>query len=312
MERDANYALVGVISLAVVVGLIAFVVWLAGFQFNRQYDEYDIAFIGPIRGLSTGGEVHFNGIRVGEITDISLDQKNPNRVIARARLRAGVPVRADSVAQLEPQGITGVNFVQVTAGTPKAPLLLSTVEPNQVPVIRSQRSAFSDLLEGGGTVLQRAVTALDQVNKVLSDQNIQKLSGTLDNVEAITADLRQRKALLDQAQATLASIERTADSATRLANSSNSLVNGDARRTLANLADAATEIKTTAASARASITRLEEPAMQFATTGLPELTEAVTSLRQTSESLNALVGEARQSPKSLVMKPAPKEIEVEP
>jgi len=150
------------------------------------------------------------------------------------------------------------------------------------------------------------------VNKVLSDQNVQKLSGTLDNVEAITADLRQRKALLDHADQTVQSIERTADSITRLANSSNTLVNTDARRTLANLADTAAELKTTAQSARATITRLEEPTMEFATTGLPQLTEAVTSLRQTSESLNALVGEARQSPKSLVMKPAPKEIEVQP
>ncbi|HEX8233423.1 MAG TPA: MlaD family protein [Caulobacteraceae bacterium] len=312
MERDANYALVGALSLAILVGLVAFIVWLAGFSFNRKYDVYDIAFIGPVRGLSQGGEVHFNGIRVGEISDISLDPKDPNRVLARARLRAGVPVRTDSYAQLEPQGITGVNFVQITAGTPARPLLMSTVKDGQIPVIRSQKSALSDLLEGGGTVLQRTVQALDQINKVLSDRNIQTLGSTLDNVQDVTAELRRRKALLDHADETIRSIERTADSITRLANSSNTLVNTDAKRTLANLADTAAELKTTAQSARATITRLEEPTLEFATTGLPQLTEAVTSLRQTSESLNALVGEARQSPKSLVMKPSPKEIEVEP
>lgn len=317
MERDANYALVGVISVAIFVGLVAFVVWLAGFSFNRQYDIYDIAFVGPVRGLSTGGEVHFSGIRVGEISDISLDPKDPNRVIARARLRAGVPVREDSFAQLEAQGITGVNFVQITAGAtvdgkPAKRLLLETVKDGQIPVIRSQKSALSDLLEGGGTVLQRTVEALDQIKKVLSDDNIQNLTTTLGNVEDMSAELTRRKAMLDDAQKTIRSIEQTADSITRLANSSNTLINTDAKRTLANLADTAAELKTTAQSARATITRLEEPTLEFANSGLPQLTAAVTSLRQTSESLDALVTEARQSPQSLVMKPAAKEIEVEP
>lgn len=312
MERQANYALVGVVSLAIFVGLIAFIVWLAGFSFNRQYDLYDVVFVGPIRGLSEGGEVHFNGIKVGEVSDISLDAKDPNKVIARARVTADVPIRTDSFATLEPQGITGVNFIQVTAGTSAKPLLKSTVTGNQVPILMSKRSAISDLLAGGGTVLERTVEALDRLNKVLSDQNVKSFSTTLANVESVSTELRERKAILADAQRAIQQAEKTAASIQQLAQSADQTVNGDGRRALKNLADAAEELKATARSAQGMISKLEAPTNDFATNGLPQLTEAVQSLRSTSDSLQGLVNDARQNPRGLISKPPAKEVEVEP
>ncbi len=67
MERNANYALVGLISAILFAGMVVFVVWLAGNGFSRNLDIYNVIFHGPVRGLSEGGEVHFNGIKVGEV-----------------------------------------------------------------------------------------------------------------------------------------------------------------------------------------------------------------------------------------------------
>lgn len=212
MERNANYALVGAISLALFMGLVIFVVWLAKLSFTRDYDLYDILFIGPVRGLSEGGEVHFNGIKVGEVSRIELDKSDPNRVIARARVTSDVPIKVDSYATLEPQGITGVNYVQITAGSPNKALLKDTVKSGKVPVLRSQRSALSDLLEGGGTVLTRTIEALDRVNRVLSDKNIKTFSASLSDVQAVTAELRERKEIIADAQKALQSIDATAQS----------------------------------------------------------------------------------------------------
>src|SRR6516162_8604450 len=107
MERNANYALVGLISTMLLIALIVFVFWLTNFALSAKYDVYDIVFHGPIQGLSKGGDVQFNGIKVGEVTDLSLDKKDPNLVVAVARVTADTPIRVDSVATLEPQGITG-------------------------------------------------------------------------------------------------------------------------------------------------------------------------------------------------------------
>ena len=65
MEKNANYALVGLSTLILSIGLVIFVVWLARLQFAHEYDLYDVVFQGPVRGLNQGGEVHFNGIKVG-------------------------------------------------------------------------------------------------------------------------------------------------------------------------------------------------------------------------------------------------------
>ncbi len=312
MERNANYALVGVASLALVIGMVVFIVWLARLQVNRDYDVYNVLFVGPVNGLSEGGEVHFNGIKVGEVTKISLDSRDPNRVIAETRVTSDVPIREDSVATLEPQGITGVNFIQITAGTATKRLLKDTVPEDVIPVIQTQRSTLSDLLQGGGTVLSRTIEALDRVNRVLSDENVKTFSAALNDVQAITAEARERKEIIADAQKALQSIDTAATEITELSRSTKGLVDGDGRRTLAELSDAAAELKAATRDARTMIGKLDGPTSEFADTGLPQLTRAITSLQATAESLDRLVGEVEQNPQGVVAKSPAKEVEVQP
>lgn len=312
MEKDANYALVGFSTLLLFTGLVIFSIWLARLQFARDYDIYDIIFQGPVRGLSQGGEVHFNGIKVGEVTKIQLDPGDPNRVIARARVTSDVPIRADSYATLEPQGITGVNYVQITAGSPTKLLLKDTVEPGVVPKLKTQRSALSDLLEGGGTVLTRTVEALDRVNRVLSDQNIKTFSSALTDAQSVTAELKARKDLIADAQSALNNIDTAAAEIATLSQSAQTLVDTDGKRTLKNLADASQEAQAAAKDIRTVVGRLEGPTSDFATNGLPQLTSSVQSLQQTAESLDRLIRDIESNPRGLVGKAPAQEITVKP
>jgi phospholipid/cholesterol/gamma-HCH transport system substrate-binding protein len=312
MERRANYALVGAVTLGLLIGLIAFVVWLAGFQFNKHFDTYDVLFVGPVRGISEGGEVHFNGIKVGEVTKLGLDPADPNRVIARVRLVGGVPVRVDSYAVLEPQGITGVSYIQITGGTQTKPLLKAVTPSGTVPVIHTQQSALADLLEGGGTVLQRAVDALDRVNRLLSDKNIAAISGTFEDLKSVADEAKARRQIFADADQALKDVDKTAVSFTELSQNGNKLINGDGKRAMSNIADAATELKETSRKANDMLDKLEGPTTNFATNSLPELSRTIVSLQQTSASLGALVQQVQQSPQQALGKPPAKEIEVKP
>jgi phospholipid/cholesterol/gamma-HCH transport system substrate-binding protein len=312
MERNANYALVGFASLVLFVGLAAFVLWLAQVRFARDYDFYDIVWDGPVRGMSVGGEVHFNGIKVGEVSRIALDPTNASRVISRIKITSDVPIKTDSYATQEPQGVTGVNYVQITAGTASRPLLKDSTPHGQVPVIRSQKSTLSDLIEGGGTVLQRSIEALDRVNRVLSDQNIDQVTGMLKDMHSITTELNQRKQVIADADKALQNLDVTLQRATRLADSANDLVNGDGKRALSNLADAAQSLKETSQKAQGMLTKLEGPTSDFANNGLPQLSQAISSLQTATESLNRVLDEAERSPGALISKPPAKEIEVKP
>ena len=312
MEKNANYALVGIASMVLFAGLIVFVIWLARFSLNKEYDHYDVIFQGPVRGISAGGEVHFNGIKVGDVTRIALDPANTARVIARIKVTSDVPIRTDSYATLDPQGITGVNYVQITAGTRNKPLLKGTVARGEVPVIPSQKGALADLLEGGGTVLQRTVEALDRVNRLLSDNNVRTFSSALEDIHSVTGELAQRRAIIADAQHTLQSIDQTAQRVTVLVDSSNQLVNGDAKKTLGDLAGAAQEIRAAAKDTRTLVSQLQGPSADFATNGLPQLTSAISSLQTATESLNRVVSEAEQSPQAFIGKTPAKEVKVKP
>ena len=312
MERNANYGLVGAISLALFMGLVIFIIWLARLQFTHEYDTYDVLFVGPVRGLSEGGEVHFNGIKVGEVTKIALDSRDPNRVIARVRTSSDVPIRTDSYGTLEPQGITGVNYVQITAGQASNPLLKDTVPSNQVPVIRTQRSALSDLLAGGGTVLTRTIEALDRINRVLGDDNIKTFSAALDDLQAVTAEAREQKEILADARRALATFEETAKAYTALAQDGQTFINGDAKQAMANIDEAAKKVDKAAADVSLVLNKLDGPVNDFATDGLPQLTNAITTLQGAAESLDRLVTEAEKSPQNLVGKPPAEKKKVKP
>jgi len=312
MERNANYALVGLISLVLTIALVLFVMWLARLQFANEYQLYDADFTGPVRGLSAGGEVYFNGIRVGEVTRLSLDAQNPNRVVARLRISADAPVRVDSHATLEPLGVTGVNYIQITAGTLTQPLLVDVTPDGRIPVLATRQGALASLLEGGGTVLARTVDALDRVNRMLSDQNLQTFGAVLSDARTVTAELRDHREMIAALDSTIRSADVAAQRVAELSESANRLVTGDAQRTLETLAEAADELKIAAQEGRTMIANLQGPTTDFATTALPQVTGALVQLQTTTETLNRVIGEIESNPSRLISKPPARTIEVQP
>ena len=312
MERNAHYALVGAVSAALFVSLLVFVVWLARAQFTNQYAVYDVDFKGPVRGLSSGGEVYFNGIKVGGVTKLSLDRRDPDRVVARIRVSSDAPVKTDSMGSLEPMGITGVNYIQITAGSPSRPLLREVTPSDVIPVIHTTQSALEGLLAGGGDVLARSVEALDRVNALLSDRNEAAFTATLANVRDATGLVKGQAQLLADLDTTLKSVTVSSRHIDTLALNGNAMLTGDGKRTLANLDSAATQLKATATDARTLIDRLQGPTTDFAANGLPQLSRTVISLQTAAESLDRLVGEVEQNPRQLLTKSPAKTLQVKP
>ena len=311
MERNANYALVGISALLLFMGTLIFVVWLARFQFAHDYDQYDVLFVGPVRGLNDGGEVHFNGIKVGDVTKIALDKTNSNRVIARIRITSDVPIRTDSRASLEPQGITGVNYIQISAGAQNSPLMTPAAR-DEVPVILSQSNALSDLLAGGGTVLTRTIEALDRFNRVLSDDNINNLTVTVKDLRSITTVLNEHRSVIEDGQLALLNISNATKDADILINNLNGTVNGDGKTALRNLSEASNAIKDTAQSTQRLIDKLDGPAGDFASTGMPQLSAAIVTLQDAAASLDRMANSFERDPRGIISKAPAKQVEVKP
>lgn len=208
METKANYVLIGAFVLLATGALALFTLWIAGNPFSRSYKDYDVIFSGPVNGLSEGGEVRFNGIKVGEVTTLRLDRLDPNRVIAHIRVEQQTPVRTDSVAQLNFQGITGVTFIQILAGDPATPLLESV--NGEVPQIPTSRTLVDELFSGGQDLLSVSGDTIKKVNEALSEENLLHLTSTLASIDTALAKIAQDDGIIDEAAKAMKNINTAA------------------------------------------------------------------------------------------------------
>ena len=80
METRANFVLIGVFTLAVIAGAFLFVLWFSGLTRISEHKTYEVLFTGSVSGLSRGSAVLFNGLRVGEVTQINFVAEDPSRV----------------------------------------------------------------------------------------------------------------------------------------------------------------------------------------------------------------------------------------
>lgn len=186
METRANYVLIGAFTLAAAAFMLLFGLWAAKYTSAKDWRLYDVVFDEAVTGLTEGGSVQYNGIGVGTVDDLRLDPDDPRKVIARVKLRAQTPVKTDTHAKLSFTGLTGTAFIQLTGGSPEAPLLASE-NGDEVPVIETEASALQNIAETANKLVAR----LDQV---LSEDNIRNITDTLKNLESATgaiADQRQ-------------------------------------------------------------------------------------------------------------------------
>lgn len=308
METRANFALIGALVLASVIAFASFTLWFGQSQFNRDFDTYEIVFIGPVT-LETGASVRFNGISVGEVTRVAIDRSDDSLVRTRIRINSDTPVRTDSVAAIDFAGITGLTFVQIRAGSEGAPLLeRGPGEP--VPVIRSELNPLSEIFAGGAKILETANESLEQVGNVLSEDNVMAFSHTLENLDKLSTSLAAEEGLTEDLSETLASI-RDASQAFAEASRSVTTLTTNANTTLGLISDDAdklvSELRTTVTAANSLIVRTEDAVgsadavIEGPTTAtLEEVRLASQELRLLMQRLDGVVRNLEQNPQSLV------------
>src|SRR4051812_157396 len=198
METKANYVAVGAFVLACVIGLVVTILWLAGIQYSQEYAYYQAYFKGPVTGLGKGTITRYNGIEVGRLTDLVFDPHDPRQVIVTMQVQPNLNIREDSVASIDSQGLTGGNFVEITGGTPKSPLLVAK-EGQRYPVIHTKQSTFAQLQQSVPEVVQKLSVAASRLNDLLNDTNRRSITHILANLDETTEVVARRSADIDAA-----------------------------------------------------------------------------------------------------------------
>ena len=79
METRAPFVVVGAFVLAAIAAVFGFVYWLHNTGGLGPRATYHVQFDGSVPGLLVGAAVLFNGIRVGEVTDLGFAPDSPRR-----------------------------------------------------------------------------------------------------------------------------------------------------------------------------------------------------------------------------------------
>ena len=185
METRANYVLIGSFTLAVIAAAFGFVLWFQSLHTTKLRSPLRIVFEGPAAGLRNGGSVNFNGIRVGEVISVKLD--NPRRVVALAMIENNTPIRKDTIVGLEFQGLTGVAAISLKGGEEAAPPV--PLGEDAIPVLTADPNALQDVTEAIRGTLQN-------INRVVAD-NQEAVKNSLHNLEVFTGSLSRNAEKID-------------------------------------------------------------------------------------------------------------------
>jgi phospholipid/cholesterol/gamma-HCH transport system substrate-binding protein len=214
METKANYLAVGAFVLAVIAGLFGFVLWLGKGEIDREVDRYTVYFRGSVSGLTDSSTVRYRGVPVGAVSDIRIDPDNSEQVRVTIEVKRDTPIKEDSVASLELQGITGLVNVQLGGGGADSPRL----EPKpgeELAVIAAAPSKLEALFEDLPLALARFTYMVERATFLLSDDNLAAISDTLTNFNALTGTLAasstQFESLSNDVAVSAAEVRQTAE-----------------------------------------------------------------------------------------------------
>ncbi|MBM3534882.1 MAG: MCE family protein [Alphaproteobacteria bacterium] len=198
METRAHNVLIGAFVLAFVAAMFVFVAWLARTHGDEKLALYDIVFTDAVSGLAVGGDVRFNGIKVGAVRRIAIDHESPSRVRVTVELGHDVPIRQDSTATMQLQGITGVTYVQISGGTQASPRI-EPAETPPYPVIPSRPSQIAELVDQLPKLIERSTSLVDRGNALMDDDNRRNLAAALADLRQITQAMAGRADALTKA-----------------------------------------------------------------------------------------------------------------
>lgn len=291
METRANHVLIGSFVLTALATAFIFALWLGQVSLEREYDFYEVVFDEPVTGLVTAGDVRFNGIKVGEVVDLTIDRADPRITHALVRVDAGTPVKVDSAVTLELQGITGLSYILISGGGRDRPNLID-VSDEDPPVLSAELSELQRLLSQGGETVGSLNDAILRVQDLLSARNVNAIRAILENLADVTQTVAARREEIDgflrSAASASARLDAASEDLARLAAALSASAEDDIPAALMEARLAAESLRRSTDALALMLEDASPNVRGFAEEGLPELTAAVAETRDLIATLNRL------------------------
>jgi phospholipid/cholesterol/gamma-HCH transport system substrate-binding protein len=306
MEEKVNFAAVGMFVLVLSTALIGGVLWLSSSKsYRTSYDIYHTYMQDSVAGLNLSSPVRYRGVEVGRLRKITLAPGNVEQVQLTLAIEHDIPVKVDTVAILQVQGLTGIAYVELTGGGRDSPPLRAQANENY-PVIRSVPSLMTRLDSAVTTLLINLNRTSENLNAMLDENNRRIVRSTLSDLAVLSRTLAARSGTIDASLAdaahTLKNTSRLSDElpqlAQRVQRSADAFdrTSGELAQRVQRSADAFDRMSNKLARAGESAGSTLDSAQQFSSSTLPEVHQLVLELRDLTASLRRVSDQLEQNP----------------
>ncbi|CAH1044752.1 MlaD family protein [Halomonas sp. TD01] len=298
METRAHHIVIGLFTLLSAAAALLFALWMSYAAGERNYQPYRILFERSVSGLSIGSKVQYNGIEVGDVTELTLNPDDPRQVIASVRVYEDTPVKTDTRAKLAFASITGSMSVQLYGGTPESPRLVNQTD-SMAPFINADPSPIATLFDEGETMVQNINSILINVNELFNDGNREQAGTILTSIAQITEMIASQQTALDQNMALFGEVSRqataTLESIDTLSQETTLLLRQDGQQMMQSAESASRDV----ASAAQRIEQLVNDnagAVDSTLQGAQDIAPALSALRSTLNNLDRITRQLEESP----------------
>jgi phospholipid/cholesterol/gamma-HCH transport system substrate-binding protein len=290
VETRSNFVMVGAVTMALLVGVLLFIVWLAGLS-NKTTKCYDIYFGQAVGGLNKGSNVTFSGVPVGQVQKISLLPSRPEFVWVRVDVDQQTPVLQGTTAQIKGVGFTGVSEIQLDGAVRGSPPV-TQLGPQGCAVIPSTSGGLGALLNSAPELIDRIQRLTERLTELLNDKNQNAIADILENVERTTDVLAARAPELADTIADMRIAVRNAGVAAQrisvLSDSTNRLVTEEGRPAAQDLRKAIGQVEVATRNLDAMISDARPGIQNFSKSTLPEANRLVRDMRELTQSLKGV------------------------
>ncbi|SHI29370.1 MlaD family protein [Pollutimonas bauzanensis] len=302
MEPRAHHVLIGLFTIIVTAAAMLFALWLAKSHNDVEQRHYTVVFNEAVRGLSQGSAVQYSGIKIGDVVQLSLDPRNPNKVLARIRIEGKIPVKENTRARLVLTGITGVSVIELSGGTPESPPLLAADDAD--PIIVATPSPIAQLLANSDNLMANITELLLNANMFMSPDNARRLSNTLEHLEQLSGSLADQRGDMKTLLQSLTTASQEAGAALRRADglmrNADTLLGQQGAGTLDGARRAMASLEKTSSSLNQLLDE-NKAALGRGMRGLGELGPALQELRSTLASLRTVARRLADNPTNYLL-----------
>jgi phospholipid/cholesterol/gamma-HCH transport system substrate-binding protein len=303
--------------------LLAFTAWLSNAQFDKKFDNYEISFRGGVQGLSEGTEVRFNGLKVGDITELRIDPNDNNSVIVDIQVESNTPIDFESIGRMEPLGLTGLNYIQIIPGGPNSRLIKNSTDKDPFR-LKGEASRIDLLLGSGGTVMESSQAALARINAVMTPEAIMDFHEILNNLRVITSNFVDLKVDPEIFNRTMQSIEQAssdvslaADAVDVAAKDFDVLIETDVKTVLdrskismEKLDKTLSAIEVLSKDSNQLITDGRDAINRLSNSGLTDIEETIDSIRRVVLGLESILINFEQNPTAFIVGSSEEKVEL--